>query len=143
VARRKKKERRALSQDAPGSFGASLGDLLRGGGLEVPEAAAGDDVAPSEGAARAASAGAETFGLADAGRLVLRRERRRRRGKTVTLLQGLDPARVDLTGLARALGKALGCGSGVEDDAVMLQGDMTGRAEGWLRAHGARDIVRG
>jgi len=74
---------------------------------------------------------------------VLRRERKGRGGKTVTLLSGLalPPARLDA--LARALRTALGCGARVDGATIVLQGDLAPRAEAWLRAHGAQQVVRG
>ena len=81
--------------------------------------------------------------LTRSGKIVLRREKKGRGGKTVTLLSGLDlrPAEFEL--LAKALRKGLGCGSIVEEKTIVLQGDIQQRAESWLRAHGATKIVLG
>ncbi|OPZ86656.1 MAG: translation initiation factor Sui1 [bacterium ADurb.Bin429] len=106
-----------------------LGDLLAARGYAtIPESS----VPP-----------ADESTLAGQGKLVLRRERKGRGGKTVTLLTGLalPPARMEA--LARALRKALGCGSSVEGTMIVLQGDIAPRAEEWLRARGAKQVVRG
>jgi translation initiation factor 1 len=114
--------------------GTVLGNLLQGHGFTPSPAIASPET----------DAGAEgKIELAGAGKLGLRRERKGRHGKTVTLLSGLDwpPARLDL--LARALRKGLGCGSTVENGVIVLQGDIVPRAQTWLNAHGATKIVIG
>jgi translation initiation factor 1 len=65
-------------------------------------------------------------------RLVVRREKKGRGGKTVTRVSGL-PRATDLAGLARDMKKALGCGASVEEGDVLLQGALTDRAAAWLR----------
>jgi translation initiation factor 1 len=44
---------------------------------------------------------------------------------------------------ADALKRALGCGGGVERDALVLQGDQRDRAARWLEERGVRKVVRG
>lgn len=86
-------------------------------------------------------AGEKPLDLSKSGKLVLRRERKGRGGKTVTVLSGLHLPPADLDRLARALRKGLGCGSTLEDGAVILQGDNIDRAKAWLLAHGAKTVV--
>jgi translation initiation factor 1 len=81
--------------------------------------------------------------LAAQKKIVLRRTRKGRGGRTVTLVQGLslsDDARRDL---ARELGRAMGCGAKVEGEEIIMQGDQADRAEPWLLSRGVHRIVRG
>ncbi len=73
----------------------------------------------------------------------LRKEKKGRGGKTVTLVSGNCLSEKDAEKLARALRKALGCGSRVEENMVLLQGDLRERTELWLLAHGAKRVVVG
>lgn len=73
----------------------------------------------------------------------MRRERKGHGGKTVTVVEGLVLSPTDLEAMARRMSKALGCGSWVEESRVLLQGDRAPAAETWLRANGARRVVRG
>jgi len=73
----------------------------------------------------------------------LRKEKKGRGGKTVTLVSGNCLSHEDAEKLARILRKALGCGSRVEENMVILQGDLRERTELWLLAHGAKRVVVG
>lgn len=86
---------------------------------------------------------ADPLDLSNVGKLVVRRERKGRGGKTVTLVSGLPAAPARMDALARALRKALGCGSTVEGSDIVLQGDITARVQAWLQAHGATKVVLG
>jgi translation initiation factor 1 len=126
---RKKREKLDTSPPAPGGFG-GLGALLQAQGLEgSSEPATAPAPAPVSAARKA-------------GRVVLRREKKGRGGKTVTTLthHGLDEAAAGA--LAKRLRKALGCGAGVEDDAIVIQGDQRDRAAELLEGEGWR-VVRG
>ncbi|MHB9022777.1 MAG: translation initiation factor [Armatimonadota bacterium] len=81
--------------------------------------------------------------LAKQGKLVLRREKKGRKGKTVTIVSGLTLPSRDLEELARTLRKALGCGSTIESGTLVLLGDITDRAARWLREHGAKTVIIG
>lgn len=85
----------------------------------------------------------EVFDLSRAGKLVVRREKKGRGGKTVTVISGLTLSAAALDALARALRKGLGCGSTLENGAIVLQGETTGRARDWLVTHGAKQVVIG
>lgn len=96
---------------------------------ETPaEASPASDEAPSK---------ASPFGP----KLVVRRERKQRKGKTVTCITGIaEAARTDL---AKQLARALGCGGTVQGDELVLQGDHVTRAATWLRERGASRVVEG
>lgn len=72
----------------------------------------------------------------------LNRERAGRAGKTVTIVR-FSGSDIDLEAAAREMRRALGCGSGVEDGAIALQGDIGDRAEQWLLKQGVKRVVRG
>lgn len=77
-------------------------------------------------------------------KVVVRRERKGRGGKTVTLVQlpeGSDEAHVE--SLAKELRKALGTAAQREGDAVAVQGDIDDRVAEWLTRRGAKRITRG
>jgi len=126
---------------APPAAAAALqtfGALLRQGGVAV---GAGPPAAPPPPAAAAASA--DGFELERAVALVVRRERKGHGGKTVTVIDGLALPPARLEALARAMRKALGCGSWAESGRIALQGDLADQAAAWLQRHGARRITRG
>jgi len=93
--------------------------------------------------ARDATKAAGAIDLAKSGKIVVRRERKGHGGKTVTLVQWMEHPPANLAPIAQAMRKALGCGSTVEDNTVILQGDIAPRAQSWLQAHGATRIVLG
>lgn len=76
-------------------------------------------------------------------RLVVRKERTGRGGKTITRVSGWNSGDHDLHVRARELKRALGCGASVEGDDVCVQGDLVERVAAHLeRSQGAR-VVRG
>ena len=123
----------------PGRLGVSLADELARRGVTVSPSAPTAPPAPPQNAPRIAS----EFAFDRVGKLVLRREKKGRGGKTVTVIAGLGWRPRQLEDLARALRKAFGCGSSVEGDTVLLQGDMTERTQRWLTDRGARQVVVG
>ena len=84
---------------------------------------------------------AEQSSASPEGRLVVRREKKGRGGKTVTRISGLGDQ--DLTALARDLKRALGCGATVEEGDVLVQGAQVERAAAWLEQRFGRTVVRG
>ena len=69
----------------------------------------------------------------------LRIERKGRKGKTVTLVTGLDLNQIALGIVVKQLKKALGCGASIEKDSVVvLQGDNRDRIALWLKTRGVR-----
>ena len=88
----------------------------------------------------AAPAKAAKLLLSGQAKLVVRRERKGRAGKTVTLVSGLVLPEKDLEMLAEKLRKSLGCGSHLEDKIIVVQGDHSERIEALLRSLGAKLI---
>jgi uncharacterized repeat protein (TIGR03833 family) len=81
----------------------------------------------------------DTDGLADCPKLVVQRERKGRAGKTVTRICGLPSGRVK--DVATRLKSALGCGATVEDQDLVVLGDLADRVTDWLRKEGAPRVV--
>lgn len=131
----RKKERRSSAGPADSAGPSGLGALLAAKGL------AGSD-APDEPEAPLEEGGAATEAtLAGQARAVLRMERKGRGGRTVTVVDALDVGILDA--VARDLRKALGCGTAVEGDAVIVQGDQRARLEVWLLERGVRKVISG
>lgn len=79
--------------------------------------------------------------LARAGRLIVRRQKKGQGGKTVTCIEGLDPALI--SDLLTRLKRDLGC-SGRLDAAVLIAGTADHqRVATWLRKAGATQVVIG
>lgn len=74
-------------------------------------------------------------------KLVVRMEKKGRRGKTVTRISGVPTK--DLAALCKEMKKALGCGATIEDVDLILLGDLTERAVAWFKKAGATKLVRG
>lgn len=101
--------------------------------------------APAEAPKTEAKAPASTLLT---GKLVVRREKKGRGGKTVTTVAGLRGTPDEREALAQELRKALGCGGALEEDpsgapVVLLQGDLVDRCAEWLASRGARDVRKG
>lgn len=75
--------------------------------------------------------------------IVVRREKKGRGGKAVTLAEGPGLAGRDLEALARDLAKALGAGARVEDGRIVVQGEQADRLVAQLEQRGFGGIVRG
>lgn len=121
------RRRDTSSQPAPGG---GFGDLLKAKGLV--------DTGTADAAPETAVEGPDGPDLA--GKVVVRRTRKGRGGKTVTLVQG---AGGDLDVLAKQLRKGLGTGARVEDGEIVVQGDVVDRVVEKLEALGAGRVVRG
>jgi translation initiation factor 1 len=76
-------------------------------------------------------------------RAVVRLTRKGRAGKDATLIDKLELPAAELERWSRELKAALGVGGGVEDDAIVLQGDCRARVEPLLVERGVRKVVRG
>jgi translation initiation factor 1 len=76
-------------------------------------------------------------------RAVVRLERKGRGGKEATVIDKLELSPAELARWADALKRALGCGGGVEGDAIAVQGDQRERAARWLEERGVKKVVRG
>ncbi len=76
-------------------------------------------------------------------RAVVRMERKGRGGKEATCIEKLGLAPADLAIWCSELKKALGCGGSVEDDVIVLHGDLRKRLEPLLLARGVRKVTLG
>jgi translation initiation factor 1 len=129
----KRKTQRDLDEQ-PGGLGHNPFAALRG---------SVDPTEPADSNAPAEAAPAPATSEATPERLVVRKERTGRGGKTVTRVSGWNAADHDLGQRARDLKRALGCGASVEGDDVCVQGDQVERVAAHLeRSQGAR-VVRG
>lgn len=73
-------------------------------------------------------------------KVVVRREKKGRGGKTVTRIAGIGAEhREELAGRMKS---ALGCGALVEGEDVVLLGALVDRAADWLEGQGANRVVR-
>jgi translation initiation factor 1 len=119
-------------------FGGTLGDLLAARGLAPPPAPPGTPPAPAPAPAAPTDPLAALSGLP---RVVLRREKQGRGGKTVTVVEGLPEPLAEAA--LKPLKSSLGCGAALEGDRVVLQGDQTTRAAAFFEARGVKKVVRG
>jgi translation initiation factor 1 len=76
-------------------------------------------------------------------RAVVRLERKQRRGKEVTVVEKLGLPDAQLTQWCRELKQALGCGGAVENDTIVLQGDLRKRLPDVLTSKGVGKITLG
>lgn len=134
MSKRRKGKKEAGQDDAPSSdlshnpFGAlaGLGESLPAGEAEAPAAPA-----PIE------TSSPPRFPK----KLVVRMEKKGRRGKTVTRISGVPSG--ELKALAVEMKKGLGCGAVVEEGDLLLLGSLVDRAATWLDKAGATQIVKG
>ena len=117
----------------PAGPGGTLGDWLRREGVTVGTP---PPAAPSTPAA-------EPLDLGGAQKVVVRRERKGRGGKTATVIEGIKLPPSGLERIAREVRRALGCGASVDGPTIVVQGDMAARLEPWLLARGAKKVVVG
>jgi translation initiation factor 1 (eIF-1/SUI1) len=82
--------------------------------------------------------------VASFAQVTLHRQTAGRAGRTVTMVT-VKPPRPPavLDALAKALRRGLGCGSHVEQDRIVLQGDISDRAQDWFLKKGARKVISG
>ncbi|KIG12465.1 hypothetical protein DB30_01457 [Enhygromyxa salina] len=108
-----------------------------------PSAPAAPDVAPDPTAAAASELAPASAMPAAAltGRLIVRRQKKGQGGKTVTCIEGLDPAAIPE--LLPRLKRELGC-SARADAAVLIAGTADhARVATWLRKVGATQVTLG
>ena len=77
-----------------------------------------------------------------AGKLVVRRERSGRGGKTVTIVSGVLLRDADQKEFVRRMRSALGTGAHLEDEQIVLNGSIVERVANWLEAEGAQHVIR-
>ena len=73
-------------------------------------------------------------------RLILRREKKDRGGKTVVVISGFNGNPEALNDLARRLRKQLGCGGTVEQREIVIQGDQPSAVADSLRRMGHEPV---
>jgi translation initiation factor 1 len=98
------------------------------------------DALPQGPAPKPAAAAAKTSGPA---RAVVRLERAGRRGKEVTVIEHLELPAKEREAWLTALKGAMGCGGGLEGEALVLQGDHRQRAAQWLERKGVKKVTVG
>jgi translation initiation factor 1 len=76
-------------------------------------------------------------------RAVVRMERKGRRGKEATVIEKLGLAPAELERWCRELKQAFGCGGTVEDDTIVLQGDLRQRLAPVLEGRGVGKVTLG
>ena len=76
-------------------------------------------------------------------RAVVRMERKGRGGKEVTVVEQLGLPAAELEKWLKALKGGLGCGGTVEEDTLVLQGDLRERLPALLEARGVRRVTVG
>lgn len=69
-------------------------------------------------------------------RLLVRIDRRQRKGKEVTLVEGFQGRVADLEALGRLLKTRCGTGGSVKDGVILIQGDVRDRLMGFLTEAG-------
>lgn len=74
-------------------------------------------------------------------RAVVRLERAGRRGKEVTLVEHLELPPAEREAWLKGLKTALGCGGALEEEALVLQGDLRDRAAAWLEKRGVKKVT--
>jgi len=74
-------------------------------------------------------------------RAVVRLERAGRRGKEVTIVEHLELPPAQREVWLKELKSALGCGGALEEEALVLQGDLRERAAKWLEKKGVRKVT--
>ncbi|WP_286847618.1 MULTISPECIES: translation initiation factor [Aminobacterium] len=74
------------------------------------------------------------------GKIVLRIEKKGRSGKTVTIVETRSGTLEEKKVLARCLRRSLGCGSTVENDLIVVQGDQRDRIKKILEEKGSKNI---
>ncbi len=124
----KKQSRRVdVSSKQGGSLG-SLGDLLKIEGFEPGEGA--DEPSPSE---HSKEHPADLKPQKITSEVNVRKEKKGRRGKIVTIVDGMNLCAQELEEMAKKMRKSLGCGGGVEEGRIVLQGDIGDRVRLWLK----------
>ena len=89
--------------------------------------------------AEPAEAGAAPASALATGKVVVRRGKKGRKGKTVTRSSGLEPAALET--LQKKMKKSLGCGAVIEGDDLLLLGSLVERAAKYLRDQAIHHVV--
>ena len=123
--------------DAPATDGSTGPDTGPGAVADPPSA--DDETKPDAGTPMAEVGGREKLGS----KVVLRREKKGRGGKTMTRVTGLELGADALERLAKEMKRALGCGAAVEGADILLQGSQAQRAKAFVEKRGVRRVIIG
>lgn len=135
----RKKERISLDEGGKGFSHNPFAQLLKKSDDSVTDEVERSPVVEDEATKEASP---DVAKLSDLPKVVLRRERKGRGGKTVTLIEGAEGFdELALDELARQVRKGLGCGASVEEGKIVVQGDQRERLESWLQGKGVKKIV--
>ncbi len=74
-------------------------------------------------------------------KVIVSRSKKGRGGKTVTTIAGVRAEAREA--MAHELRRAFGCGATVEGELIVVQGDQTARARGFLESRGVRKVIIG
>lgn len=74
-------------------------------------------------------------------RAVVRLERTGRHGKEVTVVEHLELPPAEREAWLKELKSAMGCGGTLEEEALVLQGDLRERVAKWLEKKGVRKVT--
>ncbi len=77
------------------------------------------------------------------GKIVVRREKKGRGGKTATVVEGLELPAEALAKMAQQLRRSFGCGAHVEGAKLVVTGAQTDRVREWVCGQGATRVVIG
>jgi len=124
MSKKKKELPQEVSLNA-GSIGISIAELL---GRTAAETAQNKQKTPQ---AKTEEKPAEKK-LGKISHWSLQRQTAGRGGKVVTLVVFPKDSLVDLESVAKQMRRSLGCGSHVEENKIVLQGDIAERAQAWL-----------
>ncbi len=74
-------------------------------------------------------------------KVIVRRQKKGHGGKTVTLIEGVELEGSRLKDFVQELRQGLGTRATIENDGIIVGGDIGKRLESWLRKKGATTIV--
>lgn len=118
------KKKTRVDVEGPSVGRGSLGDALKRAGFDA--SAEPDESPRSEMPPPVSSA------PVDLRKVTIHRDRKGRRGKTVTVIGGLELSDAELESVARQMRKSLGCGAHIEDRRIVLQGELVDRVREWV-----------
>lgn len=111
------------------------------GAIDLPPHSRSGSAARPGGAGAIDTATPLAAGPTGPARAVVRLERKHRRGKEVTVVEKLGLSAEELEIWCRDLKRTLGCGGGVEQAAIVLQGDFRTRLPDALGKLGVRRVT--
>lgn len=130
------KRKKPVQSQGASSDGGGFGALLRAKGLSASETPS-----PAPEQVRESISAPSEPGFESIAKIVLRRTKKGRGGKVVTLVEGLPGDHSWHRKVAKTVGKALGCGVKAEDGLLVVQGDQRERLNTWFLEKGVRKVV--